>query len=301
MENNKVFINPKSGSIRLTGTVELVDADGKLIVSVENPKFCGCGHSQDKPWCDGSHKVITVPVQNLLKARESTVATDPFSPSFEIATQIRRKSLQHRLEENESLVGLKIGGAIGGKEDKQEVMIFGFLTDAMQISGDFICSSYLHPQVESEIVFKIGKDISSQIELGEVTDYVSHVAAGMEIFDFRYGDVEIYSNDAIADNAGAAAFAHAEWIPATKKVFDNIETMVWQNSEVVESTPITSIQGDPWKAIVRLSEIATAQGVVIKKNWIIFSGSATNGVVMTAGNTYTVDTPGIGKIEITAH
>ena len=56
MENNKVFINPKSGSIRVTGTIDIVDSEGNVIETIENPKFCGCGHSQEKPLCDGSHK-----------------------------------------------------------------------------------------------------------------------------------------------------------------------------------------------------------------------------------------------------
>ncbi|MDE3228022.1 MAG: CDGSH iron-sulfur domain-containing protein, partial [Acidobacteriota bacterium] len=46
----------KSGSIRFTGTVDIVDADGNVTETLENPKFCGCGHSKEKPFCDGSHK-----------------------------------------------------------------------------------------------------------------------------------------------------------------------------------------------------------------------------------------------------
>ena len=56
MENPKVFINPKSGSIRVTGSVDRVDADGNVVETLENPKFCGCGQSKEKPFCDGSHK-----------------------------------------------------------------------------------------------------------------------------------------------------------------------------------------------------------------------------------------------------
>jgi len=52
----KAFVNPKSGSIRITGSVDFVDADGNITSTVENPKFCGCGHSKEKPFCDGSHK-----------------------------------------------------------------------------------------------------------------------------------------------------------------------------------------------------------------------------------------------------
>jgi len=55
----KAFVNPKSGSIRITGTVEFVGADGNVTNTVENPKFCGCGLSKDKPFCDGSHKEKT--------------------------------------------------------------------------------------------------------------------------------------------------------------------------------------------------------------------------------------------------
>jgi CDGSH-type Zn-finger protein len=58
-ENAKVFINPKSGSIRITGVVDLVDGDGHVLETLENPKFCGCGNSKEKPFCDGSHKGLS--------------------------------------------------------------------------------------------------------------------------------------------------------------------------------------------------------------------------------------------------
>lgn len=54
--NPQVFVNLKSGSIRLSGNVDLVDSDGNILETLENPKFCGCGLSKEKPFCDGSHK-----------------------------------------------------------------------------------------------------------------------------------------------------------------------------------------------------------------------------------------------------
>jgi CDGSH-type Zn-finger protein len=57
-ENPKLFINPKSGSIRVTGSVDFVDADGNLIETKSDFKLCGCGRSKEKPYCDGSHKEI---------------------------------------------------------------------------------------------------------------------------------------------------------------------------------------------------------------------------------------------------
>ena len=55
-ENPKIYRNPKSGSMRFTGTADCVDAVGKIIESRTDFKLCGCGKSQEKPFCDGSHK-----------------------------------------------------------------------------------------------------------------------------------------------------------------------------------------------------------------------------------------------------
>jgi CDGSH-type Zn-finger protein len=57
-ENAKVFINPKSGSIRITGMIDIVDSEGNVTQTVENPKFCGCGLSKEKPFCEGAHKGV---------------------------------------------------------------------------------------------------------------------------------------------------------------------------------------------------------------------------------------------------
>ncbi len=55
-QNPKIFINPKSGSMRFTGTADFVDSDGNVIESKSDFKLCGCGRSKEKPFCDGSHK-----------------------------------------------------------------------------------------------------------------------------------------------------------------------------------------------------------------------------------------------------
>jgi CDGSH-type Zn-finger protein len=55
--SEKVTMRVKpNGSIRVTGTVDFVDADGNLIESKTDFSLCRCGHSKEKPFCDGSHK-----------------------------------------------------------------------------------------------------------------------------------------------------------------------------------------------------------------------------------------------------
>ena len=55
--SEKVTMRVKpNGSIRVTGTVEFVDADGNVLESKTDFSLCRCGHSKEKPFCDGAHK-----------------------------------------------------------------------------------------------------------------------------------------------------------------------------------------------------------------------------------------------------
>jgi CDGSH-type Zn-finger protein len=55
--SEKVTMRVKpNGSIRVTGTVDFVDADGNLIETKTDFSLCRCGHSKEKPMCDGSHR-----------------------------------------------------------------------------------------------------------------------------------------------------------------------------------------------------------------------------------------------------
>jgi CDGSH-type Zn-finger protein len=47
-----------NGSIRVTGNVELVDAEGNKFEVKPSFSLCRCGHSSNKPFCDGTHKTI---------------------------------------------------------------------------------------------------------------------------------------------------------------------------------------------------------------------------------------------------
>ena len=54
-ENVKIQVRP-NGSLRVTGTVDFVDAEGEILRTETNFSLCRCGQSQEKPFCDGSHK-----------------------------------------------------------------------------------------------------------------------------------------------------------------------------------------------------------------------------------------------------
>lgn len=64
----KIICN-NNGSIRVEGEFTIVDAEGNAydLAGRTAIGLCRCGHSENKPFCDGSHK--RVGFQSELKAR----------------------------------------------------------------------------------------------------------------------------------------------------------------------------------------------------------------------------------------
>ncbi|MBD2864750.1 CDGSH iron-sulfur domain-containing protein [Paenibacillus oceani] len=59
-DQNKVTIKVNdNGSLRVTGSVELVDAEGIPFEHKESFSLCRCGGSGNKPFCDGTHTSIS--------------------------------------------------------------------------------------------------------------------------------------------------------------------------------------------------------------------------------------------------
>lgn len=56
MSETKISIRP-NGPLRVEGPVKLVDSDGNEWNVADKPgiSLCRCGHSANKPFCDGAH------------------------------------------------------------------------------------------------------------------------------------------------------------------------------------------------------------------------------------------------------
>jgi CDGSH-type Zn-finger protein len=69
MAATKITIN-HNGSIRLEGDFEIVDPEGRSfgLAGRTTIALCRCGHSSNKPFCDGSHK--TCNFADTVTARE---------------------------------------------------------------------------------------------------------------------------------------------------------------------------------------------------------------------------------------
>lgn len=58
MSNNPQLNFQEDGPIGLIGEIEIVDADGNVLITQDKTSFCRCGASGNKPFCDGTHSKI---------------------------------------------------------------------------------------------------------------------------------------------------------------------------------------------------------------------------------------------------
>ncbi len=47
-----------NGPLLIYGTLKVTDMDGKVEMKNKTTAFCRCGHSQNKPYCDGRHRKV---------------------------------------------------------------------------------------------------------------------------------------------------------------------------------------------------------------------------------------------------
>ena len=299
--SSPIFQNPKSGSIKLSGTYEIVDEQGNVLESITDPKLCGCGLSQTKPICDKSHANYVANVVRMLEdARVTAKAINPVGVWPLRAFEIRKRALENRIAAGEKLIGVKFGGALlKGEGEKRYEGIYGYLTDSMLVRGELKLKNFIHPIAEAELVFKLSRPLDREISASEAPDFVEALAPGIEVFDCRYGAIDPFIDDAIADNACASAIAIGAWVSAKSLDPINATIKIFEGNQLKESVLATNIAGNPWNALANVSKRLIADGVILPEGAIIFSGSATTGITMKAGE-YKVEISGLGSVSFRA-
>jgi CDGSH-type Zn-finger protein/uncharacterized Fe-S cluster protein YjdI len=56
VRNGVLSVEPEpNGPLVVSGNVEVISGTGRTVLKAEEAYFCRCGHSANKPFCDGSH------------------------------------------------------------------------------------------------------------------------------------------------------------------------------------------------------------------------------------------------------
>jgi len=221
----------------------------------------------------------------LDQAAFTAKATQQVSISQDIsladAYAIQAISLDRRHERGEKLTGFKLGFTSKAKMEQMGVneIIWGRLTNQMEVeqNGNLIRERFIHPRVEPEIAFLIGKQIDRSITLAEATDFLDGVAGALEVIDSRYQNFKFSLEDVIADNCSSAAYTIGEWqLPSTP--INDLAISLIINDKVVQEGNANAILGNPMESLIEIARILTEQGIIIERGMVILAGAATSAV-----------------------
>jgi 2-oxo-3-hexenedioate decarboxylase len=233
--------------------------------------------------------------------------TDTYSLDLPGAYRVQRLGIARRTERGERVVGLKMGFTSKAKMAQMGVddVIWGILTDGMAAGNPYDPSGLIHPKVEPELVFRLGRRVERPEDAEAAVD---GVALGYEILDSRFEGYKFTLPDVVADNASAAGFGTGPWhrVAAppvrpggpSEPDISGLAVTLSVNGQPVKSASTAAILDDPWESLRSAARLAARAGIVLEEGWIILAGGITEAVPLAPGDVIMVTAEGLGHAEL---
>lgn len=221
---------------------------------------------------------------NTTATPQLTTDYPEFSPDEAYAVQFML--LQRRWARGERRAGYKMGLTSRAKMLQVGVseVIWGRLTDAMrQEEGDVLSRSrFVHPRVEPEIAYIIGKPLVGEVSAAEALQAVEAVAPALEIIDSRYQNFKFTLPDVIADNSSSSGFYVGSWAPKNTDV-SNLGILMEVNGRAVQVGSSAAILGNPIRSLVAAARLVGRAGESLMPGDIVLAGGATAAHALKVG------------------
>ncbi|WEK61406.1 MAG: fumarylacetoacetate hydrolase family protein [Candidatus Microbacterium colombiense] len=225
------------------------------------------------------------------------------SVDLDTAYATQHALIARRLARGERRTGLKLGFTSRAKAQQMGVddVIIGTLTDGMRLDDGevFDTRSAIHPRIEPEIAFLLGRDIDGTEDAAALGDAVVAVAPALEIIDSRFRDFRFSLGDVVADNASAAAYTIGPWVSrAEAGSLDNRAVQMEIDGRLVATGSTSAILGDPRRAVGAAARLAAAHGFTLRAGDVLLAGAATAAVALPAQGFVEATITGVGRIGI---
>ena len=244
-------------------------------------------------------------VHNAEKEKqEITKITAELYPELSIdeAYIVQEELIRQKLEEGHTIIGPKMGITSEAKMKQMNVddPIYGYVFDNMVVEeGDTISiSDYIHPKVEPEIGFILGRDLEgpgiTSLDVLRATEYVF---PAIEIIDSRYENFNFTLPDVIADNTSAAGAVFGTYLRKPEELeLDVVGVTLSINGEIRSLGAGAAVLGHPAKSVARLANMLSKKGEKVKAGQPILTGGITSAVRLSPGDFVNVKYGGLGDV-----
>ncbi|MED4602733.1 fumarylacetoacetate hydrolase family protein [Paenibacillus validus] len=222
--------------------------------------------------------------------------------TVEAGYAIQEQLVHMKLEEGYRIVGPKMGLTSQAKMKQMNVNepIYGYIFDYMVVNGqELAISDLIHPKVEAEIAFVLGKDIEGPgITGAQVLAATDYVLPALEIIDSRYQNFQFTLPDVIADNASSSRV----FFGSTIKRPDNLEldllgVTLSINGQIKDLGAGAAVVGHPANSVAMLANMLARKGLKLKAGQIILSGGITGAVMLNVGDSVSAKFDGLGTVD----
>lgn len=236
-------------------------------------------------------------------AKETGKLTEQYKGfSLDDAYRVQRLLLERHLAGGDRLVGRKMGLTSRPKMQQMGVHapIHGFLTASMQVNdgGELALAGRIHPKIEPEIGFVLGKELRGRPSVAEALACVDGVCAALEIIDSRYRNFEFALPDVVADNGSSSGFLIGVTLRKPGRVdLANLGILVEVNGQPQLFGSSASILGHPGRSLAALAALLDEEGKSVPPGTIVLAGAATAAIPLAAGQWVRATFQGLGSVE----
>lgn len=219
---------------------------------------------------------------------------------YAVQSELRRRFLA----QGHRLVGWKAGLTSKAKMRQMGVDVpsIGFLTDRMACPENSVISTALlvHPRVECEVAFVIGKDLwGPGCTAEDVLAATDHVLPAVEIIDSRFSGFKFDLPSVVADNGSSARFVGGGR-PRYVEDLDlrTLGVVLEKNGEIVALGASAAVLGHPAEAIAMLVNILAELGETLPAGSFVMSGGITEAVAVKPGDCVVARFQELGSVSI---
>jgi len=208
-----------------------------------------------------------------------------------------------RLAAGERVVGAKLGFTSVAMQRAMGVDSpnYGWLTDAMVLpDGTVPLASLIHPKVEPEIGFVLGRDLDGPaVTAADVMGSTTALVPCLEVVDSRYRRFEFRALDNIADDSSAGLVVAGAPLAIEPGVdLRTVGVVVTCDGELAHTAAGASVLEHPAAAVAWLARRLAAAGRGLEAGWLVISGGLTGPVDLAPGRDVRAEIDRIGNVEL---
>lgn len=208
------------------------------------------------------------------------------------------------LAEGHQLVGYKMGATSLAKRRQMgsKMPSYGRLFEHYQLpEGRFELDHFIHPKLESEITFVLGKELKGPfVSVPDVLCATKYIVPSFEIIDSRYENFKFTGPDVVSDNISASGFAlGSRRVDPYRLDLTQIGATLYINGEDMAYGTGAEILGHPARAVAELANLLWEQERrTLEPGMIVMTGSITVAMQIQRGQRIKTAFSKLGSVEI---